>query len=109
MAQAPIPSGVILKSVCPSVRNVISKSPEVITVMRYCSRSPGVLSRRWQYIFQSLHPPDDGGKVFLNSRRGFFRIDSRGRLRRGYRESKLVRGVQNQAEILVHKTNGKLR
>src|SRR5258708_11880815 len=107
IAQAPIPIGVILKSLCPSVRNVIFKSPQFIKCPAYYTT--GLLSRRRHFRFSQLfHPPDDGGKVFLIPGRGFFRIDCCGRFGRGHRKSKLCRRIQDQSEILAHETNRKL-
>src|SRR6266446_9668522 len=69
-----------------------------------------LLSRRRHFHFgQLFHQPDDGGKVFLTPGRGFRGIDCRGRFGHGHRKAKLCCRIQNQSEILSHKTNRKLR
>src|ERR1700676_1832985 len=79
IAQAPIPIGVIFKSLCPSVRKVIVKSPSFSRGRRKNVLHSGLL----------LHPPDYGGKVFLSPGLSFFGIDCRGSFGRRHRKSKL--------------------
>src|ERR1700694_3261909 len=84
MAQAPMPIGVILKSLCPSVRAVMFNLLRVSYSLRHGLYNTG----SFNHFF---HPPDDGGKILLIPACGFFGVDCRGRFGRGHRESMLLR------------------
>src|SRR5438309_4022772 len=103
IAQAPIPIGVILKSLCPSIREIISQPS------RNQIRVTELERQNLIPLGHSFHPPDDDGKVFLTPGRRSCGIDCCSCFGRGHRNSSVSRRSQNESKILVHETNRKLR